>query len=63
MHEKPAAAEACAFDDVPADAWYFDAVSWAVESGITKGTSNTTFEPDSFCIRSQIVAFLYRDQT
>jgi hypothetical protein len=63
MHGKPAAAEACAFDDVPADAWYFDAVSWAVEKGITKGTSNTTFEPDAFCIRSQIVAFLYRDQT
>jgi hypothetical protein len=62
MHGKPAAAEACTFTDVAEDAWYFDAVSWAVENGITKGTGDgTTFEPDTYCIRSQIVAFLYRD--
>ena len=61
MHGKPAAAEACTFTDVTADDWFYGAVSWAVESGITRGTSETTFEPHTYCIRSQIVAFLYRD--
>ena len=49
------------FSDVPADADYADAVSWAVANGVTSGTGNgTTFSPDIICDRSQIVTFLYR---
>lgn len=48
------------FTDVPADADYSAAVDWAVSSGITKGTSDTTFSPDQVCNRGQIVTFLYR---
>ena len=48
------------FVDVAASAYYADAVLWAVENGITKGTSNTTFSPDDSCTRAQIVTFLYR---
>jgi len=48
------------FTDVPADAAYAQAVAWAVERGITSGTSKTTFSPDSTCKRGQIVTFLYR---
>ena len=48
------------FTDVPADSWYYDAVLWAVEKGITAGTSATTFAPDLNCSRAQIVTFLYR---
>ncbi len=49
------------FRDVKEDAFYFDAVLWAVEKGITMGTSATTFEPERTCTRAQIVSFLYRD--
>ena len=48
------------FVDVPADAYYHDAVLWAVEQGITKGTSDTTFSPDATCTCGQILTFLYR---
>jgi len=48
------------FDDVTEGAFYYDAVLWAAESGITTGTSATTFEPDATCTRGQIVTFLYR---
>ena len=48
------------FTDVKADAYYYDAVLWAVEQGITKGTSDTTFTPNATCTRAQIVTFLYR---
>ena len=48
------------FADVAADAYYAKAVAWAVESGITKGTSETTFHPDETCTRAQGVTFLYR---
>ena len=48
------------FTDVAADAYYADAVLWAVENGITNGTSGTTFSPNSDCTRAQIVTFLYR---
>ena len=41
-------------------AYYYDAVLWAVDKGITNGTSDTTFSPDDDCLRSQIVTFLYR---
>lgn len=50
----------CAFDDVPADAPYAEAVAWAVENGITTGTSATTFSPNMVCDRGQIVTFLHR---
>ena len=48
-----------AFEDVPDDA-YAKAVAWAVEKGITLGTSETTFSPDDTCTRAQSVTFLYR---
>lgn len=50
------------FADVPADAYYRNAVLWAVENGITSGTSATTFSPDAPCSRGQIVAFLWRSK-
>lgn len=49
-----------AFTDVAADAEFAGAVAWAVESGITTGTTETTFAPDNSCNRGQIVTFLYR---
>ena len=48
------------FTDVKPDAWYAEAVRWAVEQGITNGTSPTTFSPDKACTRSEIVTFLHR---
>ena len=48
------------FDDVKADAWYHDAVQWAVTNGITEGTSETTFSPTKDCTRAQAVTFLWR---
>ena len=50
------------FADIPAGSYYYDAVLWAVENGITKGTSNTTFSPDDTCTRAQIVSFLWRSE-
>ena len=50
------------FADVPVGSYYYDAVLWAVENGITKGTSDTTFSPDATCSRAQIVAFLWRSE-
>ena len=48
------------FTDVKAGSYYYDAVLWAVEQGITTGTSATTFSPELNCSRAQIVTFLYR---
>ena len=48
------------FTDVPADSYYYDAVLWAMEKGITKGMTDTTFEPSATCTRGQIVTFLWR---
>ena len=48
------------FTDVPVGSYYYDAVLWAVENGIAKGTSETTFGSDASCTRAQIVTFLYR---
>ena len=50
------------FADVPVGSYYYDAVLWAVENGITKGTSDTTFSPDATCSRAQIVTFLWRSE-
>ncbi|WP_287827277.1 leucine-rich repeat protein [Oscillibacter sp.] len=52
--------EGLAFVDVPANAYYADAVAWAVENGITSGTSATTFSPNAACTRAQMVTFLWR---
>ena len=48
------------FNDVPADKYYAKAVAWAVENGITNGTTDTTFSPDDICTRAHGVTFLYR---
>ena len=48
------------FTDVKPDAFYADAVNWAVASGVTNGTSATTFSPNADCTRAEIVTFLYR---
>ena len=50
------------FTDVPADAYYAEAVRWAVSQGITSGASATTFNPNGVCTRAQIVTFLWRSQ-
>ena len=49
-----------AFTDVDPESEYAQAVAWAVNLGITKGTTETTFSPDKTCTRGQIVTFLYR---
>ena len=48
------------FADVPVDAYYYEAVKWAAEKGITGGTGNGLFSPDATCTRAQSAAFLYR---
>ncbi|MCI8589145.1 MAG: hypothetical protein HFE77_00280 [Clostridiales bacterium] len=48
------------FTDISVDDYYYSAVLWAVEKGITYGTSSTIFSPDETCTRGQIVSFLYR---
>lgn len=48
------------FTDVPDGTFYTDAVAWAVQEGITSGTSASTFSPNNTCTRAQIVTFLYR---
>ena len=48
------------FADVPANSYFHDAVLWAVENGITTGTSAAAFSPDDICTRAQIASFLYR---
>ena len=50
------------FADIPVGSYYYDAVLWAVENDITKGTSDTTFSPNMTCTRAQIVAFLWRSE-
>ncbi len=56
----PAATIANPFTDVPAGKFYTDPVIWAVQNGITGGTSATTFSPSAPCTRAQIVTFLYK---
>lgn len=59
--DEPAAdTELAAFADVSENAEYAEAVAWAVENGVTSGTSATTFSPDDICSRGQIVTFLNR---
>ena len=53
-------ADTCKFTDVKASDYYYNAVLWAVEKGITDGTSDTTFSPNQECTRGHVVTFLYR---
>ena len=55
-------ASSTVFTDVVKDSYYYKAVLWAVENGITAGVSETAFAPNASCSRSQIVTFLYRMQ-
>lgn len=48
------------FRDVDEDAWYYEAVLWAAQNGITTGTSADTFSPDAVCTRAEVVTFLWR---
>ena len=57
----PKAGGSSPFADVSADAYYYDAVLWAVENGVTSGTSETAFSPDAECTRAQTVTFLFRN--
>ena len=50
------------FTDVPKSSYFYDAVLWAVEAGITKGTSDAKFSPDDLCTRAQIAVFLWRSE-
>lgn len=56
----PGTSASAAFTDVAGNAGYAQAVAWAVENGVTSGTSKTTFSPDEICSRGQIVTFLHR---
>ena len=48
------------FQDVPSDSFYYEPVMWAIENGITNGTSATTFGPNDQCMRAHVVTFLWR---
>lgn len=52
--------EVLPFVDMSADAYYYDAVGWAVSNGITNGTTDTIFSPDKACTRAQTMTFLWR---
>ncbi len=60
MENSPAPAKAAEFTDVKAGSWYADAVAWAAENGIVKGTSDTTFSPNAAITREQLASILYR---
>lgn len=57
---EPVSVSANQFADVSQDAYYYSAVLWAIEKGVTQGTSSTAFSPNDGCTRAQIVTFLYR---
>lgn len=50
----------CAFTDVASNSYYYNAILWAVENGVTAGYTTTQFAPEMVCTRGQIVTFLYR---
>ena len=58
--KRPSQSASLSFADVAADAYYADAVKWAVERRITTGTSDTEFSPADTCTRAQILTFLWR---
>ncbi|MBR3423297.1 MAG: S-layer homology domain-containing protein, partial [Clostridia bacterium] len=53
-------ASSVSFTDVKASAYYYKPIMWALENGITKGATDSTFDPDGICTRGHIVTFLYR---
>ena len=57
---QPATGSAANFTDISADAYYAQAVAWAVEHGVTTGVGGGRFDPDAVCTRAQIAAFLMR---
>ena len=57
---EPTPDDSNSFSDVPANAYFADAVKWAVENGVTNGLSDTMFGPYASCTRAQIVIFLWR---
>ena len=57
---KPEVNETLPFTDVKADSPFYTAIAWALEKGVTSGTTPTTFEPGKTCTRAQIITFLYR---
>lgn len=59
---EPGASMSGVFTDVPAGAYYAEAVAWAVDMGITEGVSSSSFAPNAACTRAQIVTFLYRNR-
>lgn len=61
MADSPAAATISYFTDVNSFNDFAEAVAWAIETGITNGTSSSTFSPDNTCTRAEIITFLYRD--
>lgn len=60
--KSPAVSGTNNFTDLTSGAYYINAVQWAVNTGVTSGTSSTAFSPDQTCTRAQIVTFLYRDR-
>lgn len=60
LQEPAPTAKECQFKDVGQSSYYYNAVLWAAELGITNGTSATTFSPNAACTRAQIVTFFYR---
>ena len=58
--QSPASGGENPFADVPAAAYYYNAVLWAVENDVAKGVSETAFAPDDNCTRAQIVTLIYR---
>lgn len=58
----PSVKGGAAFTDVQSDAYYYDAVAWVAERGITSGAEGGAFRPDAICTRGQIVTFLYRSK-
>lgn len=60
---EPAASTNSGFYDVPSSQYYAKAVAWASANGVTNGTSATLFSPNSYCMREQIVTFMYRNAT
>lgn len=60
MAGKPSVNSVNPFTDVSKNSYYYKAMLWAVDKGITHGTSTNTFSPSAFCTRAQIVTFLYK---
>ena len=60
MAGNPVVTDKCPFEDVTADAWYHDAVTWAARNGIVRGVNDTNFAPNADITREQLAVMLYR---